>query len=176
MSLQCIHWHPSVFTALDESMTKSDDGRTKGEHCPRFEQRNTMTLNRCRGRNKAPYSETMTASQTYRQTGRQMNKQTQTYQPDEKHIKSSIETVCRNRNKQVCVQLPTCAINTTLPAFATERRAAAPLVLSAGACCTVQQSINVSCLPGAQQQTSRMPLCSRPMWRTDRRRQTDGRT
>jgi len=43
------------------------------------------------------------------------------------------------------------------------RYAAAPLLLSAGACCTVQQSINVSFLSGAQQQTSRMPLCSRPM-------------
>jgi len=36
----------------------------------------------------------------------------------------------------------------TLPASAAERRAAAPLTISA-----VQQSIDISCPPGAQQQT-----------------------
>jgi len=36
----------------------------------------------------------------------------------------------------------------TLPAFAAERRVAAPLLLSTG-----QQSIDISCPPGAQQQT-----------------------
>ena len=36
------------------------------------------------------------------------------------------------RNKQVCVQLPVSADNVTLLAFAAERRAAAPLLLSAG--------------------------------------------
>ena len=38
--------------------------------------------------------------------------------------------------KQVCVQPPPSAVNVTLPAFAAERRAAAGLLLSAGACCT----------------------------------------
>jgi len=33
---------------------------------------------------------------------------------------------------RVCVQLPTSAVNVTLLAFAAERRAAAPLLLSAG--------------------------------------------
>jgi len=36
----------------------------------------------------------------------------------------------------------------TLPAFAAKRRVAAPLLLSTG-----QQSIDISCPPGAQQQT-----------------------
>jgi len=49
------------------------------------------------------------------------------------------------------------AVNVILPAFAAERRVAAPLLLSAGACCrrAVQQSIDISCRPGAQQQTHR---------------------
>jgi len=46
----------------------------------------------------------------------------------------------------VCVQLPTSAVNVALPAFA----AAASLLLSA-----VQQSIDISYPPGAQQQTHR---------------------
>jgi len=50
--------------------------------------------------------------------------------------------------QQLCVQLPASAVNVTLPAFAAERRVAAPLLLSTG-----QQSIDISCPPGAQQQT-----------------------
>jgi len=52
------------------------------------------------------------------------------------------------------------AVNITLPAFAAERRAAAPLLLSAGVCCrsVVQQSIDISCPRGAQQQTRHTPL------------------
>jgi len=42
------------------------------------------------------------------------------------------------------------AIYVALVAFAAERRAAAPLLLSAGA---VQKSIDISCPPGTQQQT-----------------------
>jgi len=45
--------------------------------------------------------------------------------------------------------------------FAAERRAAAPLLLSAGACCTarlLQQSLDISWPPGAQQQTRRTLL------------------
>jgi len=55
------------------------------------------------------------------------------------------------------VQLPTSAVNVTLPAFAAERRVATPLLLSAGACCrrAAQQSIDISCRPGAQQQIRR---------------------
>jgi len=37
----------------------------------------------------------------------------------------------QNTTKQVCVQLPTLGVNVTLLAFAAERRAAAPLLLSA---------------------------------------------
>jgi len=51
---------------------------------------------------------------------------------------------------------------TTLPAFATERRAAAPLLLSVPAAGTrrrrPQLSIDISCLQGAQQQTRQPPL------------------
>jgi len=59
----------------------------------------------------------------------------------------------------------------TLLALVTERRAAAPLLLSA-----VQQSINTSCLPGAQQQT-RNSSVRRANDETDRQRerQTDSR-
>jgi len=76
------------------------------------------------------------------------------------------------QNRSVRVQLPTSADNVTLPAFAAVRRAAAQLLLSA-----VQQSIGISCPPGAQQQTrtSRVRLASDG---TDRRtdRQTDIRS
>ena len=70
--------------------------------------------------------------------------------------------------KTVCVQLPTSAVNVTLLALVTERRAAAPLLLSA-----VQQSINTSCPPGTQQQT-RNSSVRRANDETDR--QTDGQT
>jgi len=50
--------------------------------------------------------------------------------------------------KQVCVQLSTSADNVALSAFDTARRAAAQLLLGAW-----QQSIDISCSPGAQQQT-----------------------
>ena len=67
--------------------------------------------------------------------------------------------------KHVCVQLPASAAGVTLPAVA----AAAPLLLSAG----MQQTVDISCPPGAQQLT-----CSSGVRRvndgTDR--QTDGRT
>jgi len=52
----------------------------------------------------------------------------------------------------------------TLPAFAAERRAAAPLLLSAGTCCSTfpaarpQLSTDISCSHGAHQQTFRTPL------------------
>ena len=69
--------------------------------------------------------------------------------------------------KTVCVQLPTSAVNVTLLALVTERRAAAPLLLSA-----VQQSINTSCPPGTQQQT-RNSSVRRANDETDR--QTDSR-
>ena len=52
--------------------------------------------------------------------------------------------------KQVCVQLPTCADNVALPAFAAARRAAAAPA--------VQQSIDISYPPGLQQQTCRTLL------------------
>jgi len=52
------------------------------------------------------------------------------------------------QNERVCVQLPTSVVNVALPAFAAERRDTAPLLLSAG-----QQLIDISCLPGDQQQT-----------------------
>jgi len=81
------------------------------------------------------------------------------------------------RFKQVSVQLPTSAVNLTLPAFAAKRRAVVPLLLRAGACCqrAMQQSIDISCppgRPGAQQQTH-TPLLLSIDW-TDR--QTDGQT
>jgi len=74
---------------------------------------------------------------------------------------------------QVCVQLPTSAVNVTLLAFAAERRAAAPLLLSAGTP-AMQQSIDMSCpSQGAQQQTgSRGVRWSDGTDRQDRR--TDG--
>ena len=62
----------------------------------------------------------------------------------------------RHRNssrQQVCVQ-PHSTVNVTLPAFDTERRAAAPLPLSAGAC---YRSIS-PVLTALDQQTRRTPL------------------
>jgi len=53
--------------------------------------------------------------------------------------------------QQVCVRLPTSAVNATLPAFAAERRAAAPLLLGAG---RPPLSIDKSCPYGAQQQNT----------------------
>jgi len=54
-------------------------------------------------------------------------------------------------------------VDVTLPAFAAERRDAASLLLSAGACCTApaarpQLSIGIYCPHGAQQQTRSTPL------------------
>jgi len=64
----------------------------------------------------------------------------------------------------------------TLPAFGSARRAAAPLLLIAGPP-AVQQSIDISCSPGLQQQTRRSDV-RRPNDGTDRQTggQTDGRT
>jgi len=62
----------------------------------------------------------------------------------------------RHRNssrQQVCVQ-PHSTVNVTLPAFGTERRAAAPLPLSAGAC---YRSIS-PVLTALDQQTRRTPV------------------
>jgi len=61
----------------------------------------------------------------------------------------------------------------TLPAFAAEHRAAAPMLLSHGAHCTTfaacpQLLIDISCLQGAQQQTRCTPLLL-PIDGTDRR-------
>jgi len=63
-------------------------------------------------------------------------------------------------------QLPTPAVSVALPAFAAEYRAAAPLLLSA-----VQQSTDISCRPGAQQQARSSGV--RVMGHTDEG-QTDG--
>ena len=43
---------------------------------------------------------------------------------------------------QVCVHPPPSAVNVALPAFAAERRAEAPLLLSASACCTAPAAID----------------------------------
>jgi len=51
----------------------------------------------------------------------------------------------------------------TLPAFAAERRAAAPLLLGAR-----QQSVDISCPPGAQRQTGCRTLLQRSIDGTDR--------
>jgi len=61
----------------------------------------------------------------------------------------------------------------TLPAFAAVRRAAAQLLLSA-----VQQSIGISCPPGAQQQPAAAECGWRVMGQTDGQtdRQTDVRS
>jgi len=69
------------------------------------------------------------------------------------------------------VQLPTSADNVALPAFAAARRAAAPLLLTAGPL-AVQQSTNISRPPGPQQQTLSSGV-RRPGGQTDGR--TDGR-
>jgi len=61
----------------------------------------------------------------------------------------------------LCVQpLASAAVNRTLLAFAAERRAAPLLLLSAGR--RLQQSIDISCPPGAQQQTHRRRTDRRP--------------
>jgi len=66
--------------------------------------------------------------------------------------------------QQVCVQLPTYADNVALPAFA--RRT--PLL---------QQSINISCPPGSQQQTCTSGFAAvRPCWDRQTDRRTDRRT
>jgi len=60
---------------------------------------------------------------------------------------------------QVCAQLHTLAVNVTLPAFASQSRAAAaPLLLRAAG----QQSIDRHPQPGAQQQTRRSLSFSSP--------------
>ena len=86
--------------------------------------------------------------------------------------------VRRSSTIRVCVQLPSSAVNETLPAFAAERRAAAPLLLGTR---RLPLSINISRPRGARQQTRRTPrmLSSDGTDRqTDRQteRQTDGRT
>jgi len=67
---------------------------------------------------------------------------------------------------------PPSALNMTLPAFAAEHRAAAPLLPTAGACCCMAPTA-VSCPRRAQQQTRWPPLLL-PTDGTDR--QTDGWT
>jgi len=59
----------------------------------------------------------------------------------------------------------------TLPAFAAERRRLLHSAAAAAGRPAVQQSIDISCAPGAQQQTHRTPLL-RSTDGTDRR--TDG--
>jgi len=69
-----------------------------------------------------------------------------------------------NAKNKSARSLANSAVNVTLPAFAAERRAAAP-------CCGARRpplSIDISCPHGAQQQTCRTPLL-----RSDG---TDGRT
>ena len=73
---------------------------------------------------------------------------------------------CCNNNKRV---FPTSAHNLALSAFAAARRAAARLLLSAG-----QQSIDISCSPGPQQQTRGSG--ERQVNGTDRRTDTVYRT
>ena len=68
--------------------------------------------------------------------------------------------VVTEKSKQVCVQLPTYADNVALPAFASRP----PLL---------QQSIEISCPPGLQQQTcSSVFVAVGPCWdrQTDRHR------
>jgi len=74
--------------------------------------------------------------------------------------------------EQVCIQLPTSALNVTLLAFAAERRAAAPLLVGARRrrrC----RSISTFYSPhGAQQQAHRTPHAARRgqmMGQTDRK-------
>jgi len=74
-------------------------------------------------------------------------------------------------NKSV-FSLVNTAVNMTLPAFAEERRAAAPCC-GAVAAVPYALSIDISCPHGAQQQTRRTPLLL-SIDGTDRR--TDGRT
>ena len=76
-----------------------------------------------------------------------------------------IEACCQHRKtqqKQVHVQPRNSVVNVTLPAFAAERRAGAPLLLNAHAASARSQrpplSIDISCPRGAQQQTHRPPL------------------
>jgi len=68
--------------------------------------------------------------------------------------------------------LPTSADDVPLPALSAVRRAAARVLLTAGPP-AVQQSIDIFCLPGPQQQTCRSGV-QRPNVGTDG--QTDGRT
>jgi len=90
--------------------------------------------------------------------------------------------ICISTNKYHTVQTrgqpPPSAVNVTLPAYAAaERRAAAQLLLSDGACCTApearrpQLSIDISCPDGTQQQI-RGPTLLPSIDGTDR--QTDG--
>jgi len=75
--------------------------------------------------------------------------------------------------QRVCVQPPPSAVNITLPTFAAEHHAAAPLLLRAGTCCTapnasLQLLINISCQQGTKQQTRRMLLLLLLINETDR--------
>jgi len=71
--------------------------------------------------------------------------------------------------EQVCIQLPTSALNVTLLAFAAERRAAAPLLVGARRrrrC----RSISTFYSPhGAQQQATARRGCGQMMGQTDRK-------
>ena len=81
----------------------------------------------------------------------------------------------RQLKQQVCVEPRPSAVNMTLPAYATERRAAAQLLLAAR---RTPSSIDISCPRRAQQQTRRTLLSiDGTDRRTDRQtdRQTDGR-
>ena len=69
--------------------------------------------------------------------------------------------------KQVCVQLPTCADNVALPAFAAERRAAAPCCCGAG-----RAAIDRYLLPAGPTAANLPHAAAAGEWD----RQTDGRT
>ena len=81
-----------------------------------------------------------------------------------------IEVFTRNTMKQVRAQLHTSADNEALPAFARrDATAAARLLLTAA----VQQSIDIFCTPGPQQQTRRAACGG---WDRQTDRQTDSCT
>jgi len=71
-----------------------------------------------------------------------------------------------NALKEVCVQPRPSAVNTTLPAFAAERRAAAPLLLGAGRCRSISAARTAlsskpaarrCCCPSMGQMDGRLP-------------------
>jgi len=81
--------------------------------------------------------------------------------------------VVRSKHLLLCVQPRLSAVNVTLPAFAAERRAAAPLLLGPGAC---YRSIPPACR--ALRSKSAARRCMLSIDGTDRRtdRQTNGET